>query len=68
MPGDDREHRIRELAHAIWEQEGRPEGQAERHWRMAEEAVKAETHDELEVSMMMEIASTTSAVSIIAPI
>ena len=29
------EARVRELAHQIWESEGRPEGQAERHWRMA---------------------------------
>src|ERR1700751_3148377 len=35
----DREGRIREVARALWEQEGRPEDQAERHWRMAEEAV-----------------------------
>ena len=36
---NDDEQRIRELAHSIWEQEGRPEGQAERHWRMAEAAI-----------------------------
>jgi nucleotide-binding universal stress UspA family protein len=39
MSSEDREQRIRELASALWEQEGRPEGQAERHWRMAEKAV-----------------------------
>ncbi len=41
MPGDDREKQIRELAYAFWEQEGRPEGRAERHWRSAEIAVEA---------------------------
>ena len=46
-----REERIRELARAIWEQEGRPEGQSERHWRMAEKAVEADEHAEPEVSM-----------------
>ncbi|MCP8466262.1 DUF2934 domain-containing protein [Pseudomonas sp. ZM23] len=29
------EQRVRELAYQIWESEGRPEGQQERHWRMA---------------------------------
>jgi hypothetical protein len=41
MPDNDSEKRTREVAHAIWEQEGRPEGRAERHWRMAEIAVEA---------------------------
>jgi hypothetical protein len=39
MPRQQREQRIRELAYAPWEQEGRPEGQAEHHWQMAEKAV-----------------------------
>ena len=33
---------IREIAHRIWEQEGRPEGQHDRHWEMAKEALAAE--------------------------
>ena len=33
---DDREQRIRETAHRIWEDEGRPPGQDKRHWEMAE--------------------------------
>ena len=33
--------KVRERAYAIWEQEGRPEGQAERHWLEAEAAVRA---------------------------
>jgi len=32
---EDREQRIRNIAHRIWEEEGRPVGQEERHWRMA---------------------------------
>lgn len=36
----NREQRVRERAYAIWEHEGRPEGQAERHWRMAEHAIE----------------------------
>ena len=31
----DKERRIREVAHQIWEDEGRPADQAERHWEMA---------------------------------
>ena len=32
---DDREDRIRKRAHALWEQNGRPEGQHEEHWHQA---------------------------------
>ncbi|WP_267214087.1 DUF2934 domain-containing protein [Chelatococcus asaccharovorans] len=39
---DEREHRIRERAHRLWEEEGRPEGRAERHWLQAEEIVAIE--------------------------
>jgi hypothetical protein len=28
---------VRRRAHAMWEREGRPEGQAERHWLTAEQ-------------------------------
>jgi hypothetical protein len=38
------EQRVRERAYAIWEQEGRPEGQAERHWREAEAELRWEAH------------------------
>lgn len=40
--GDDREPRIRAQAYRIWEEEGRPDGRAERHWREAERRVAAE--------------------------
>ena len=39
---DDREERIRRKAHQIWEDQGRPEGQAEAHWDMASELVAIE--------------------------
>ncbi len=32
----DRENRVREIAYLIWEEEGRPDGEAERHWLAAE--------------------------------
>jgi hypothetical protein len=36
------EERIRAIAYAIWEEEGRPDGRAGEHWRMACELVAAE--------------------------
>jgi hypothetical protein len=35
MPMDRKEQRIRETAYHLWEEDGRPIGQAERHWEMA---------------------------------
>lgn len=34
---EDREQQRRERAYKIWEDEGRPEGDHEEHWRRAEE-------------------------------
>lgn len=31
----DKDHIIRQLAHQIWEAEGMPDGQAEKHWEKA---------------------------------
>lgn len=39
---DDREARIRDRAHAIWEEEGRPEGRDREHWERAAAEVEAE--------------------------
>ena len=39
---DDRENKIRERAHRIWQLEGSPEGRAHDHWRQAEKEVDAE--------------------------
>ncbi|ROL74087.1 DUF2934 domain-containing protein [Pseudomonas vranovensis] len=36
------EKRIREFAYQIWESEGKPEGQEERHWAMARKLAEAE--------------------------
>jgi hypothetical protein len=41
MNADNREERIRQMAHRIWESEGRPQGQEARHWHMAERLVEA---------------------------
>ena len=32
---DDRQERIRNRAHQIWQEEGQPAGQHERHWHQA---------------------------------
>ncbi|MBB3309124.1 hypothetical protein FHT78_000853 [Rhizobium sp. BK196] len=37
------EDRVRERAYAIWEKEGRPEGQDRRHWNEAEAELRGET-------------------------
>ncbi|WP_395603486.1 DUF2934 domain-containing protein [Pseudomonas sp. B21128] len=40
MSTDDK--RIREFAYQIWESEGQPQGQEERHWEMARKLAEAE--------------------------
>jgi DUF2934 family protein len=44
MTGDKQE-RIRQRAHAIWEQAGRPEGAHQRHWDQASAEIDAELAD-----------------------
>jgi len=39
---DDKQERIRQRAHAIWEQAGRPEGAHQRHWDQASSEIEAE--------------------------
>lgn len=41
------EERIRELAYQIWESEGRPEGQTEKHWEMARKLMESQDQGEL---------------------
>ncbi|AWH33362.1 MULTISPECIES: DUF2934 domain-containing protein [Stenotrophomonas] len=42
MDSSERRRRIELLAHQIWEAEGRPDDQQQRHWHMAERLVEAE--------------------------
>ncbi|PRB80464.1 DUF2934 domain-containing protein [Pseudomonas sp. MYb185] len=42
------EQRIRELAYQIWESEGRPAGQEQRHWQMACKLFQSEQNGELQ--------------------
>ena len=39
------EFSIRELAQQIWENEGKPEGQAQRHWEMATQLLRRSLAD-----------------------
>jgi hypothetical protein len=39
---DDRQHRIRQRAHAIWENQGRPHGADSQHWEQATREIDAE--------------------------
>lgn len=38
------EQSVRTLAHQIWESEGKPVGQAERHWKLASRLVAEHDH------------------------
>ncbi|MBM3606530.1 MAG: DUF2934 domain-containing protein [Alphaproteobacteria bacterium] len=51
---DERISRIRDRAHAIWEEAGRPEGQDTEHWAQAEREIAA--MDEAQVSASAETA------------
>ena len=42
----DREERIRERAHRIWEREGRQEGSHDAHWQRAERELDEEEREE----------------------
>jgi hypothetical protein len=46
MTDPDLHERIKQRAYALWEQEGRPEGRAEEHWRRAEAEVAGVNADE----------------------
>jgi hypothetical protein len=39
-----REERIRAKAHELWEEAGRPEGEADGHWMKAARLIDAEQH------------------------
>ena len=45
------EERVRNLAYKIWESEGRPEGQQQRHWDMALRIVTAEEEEGIDAEL-----------------
>ncbi|MET0550224.1 MAG: DUF2934 domain-containing protein [Xanthomonas sp.] len=61
MDAETRQRRIRQLAHEIWEAEGRPDGHAARHWAMAERLVAAEAAAAAEADALPPTRSLRSA-------
>ena len=59
----DREERVRQRAHELWEQAGRPEGQQERHWEQAFQEISVEDEPNLSTvaAGRMEATGTPSA-------
>lgn len=49
----DREQKIRERAHQIWLDEGRPVGREEEHWRRASEEIRVEASEAPTVRLPM---------------
>ena len=41
----DREERIRQRAHEIWEREGRPKGREQEHWNQAVQEIESESSE-----------------------
>lgn len=39
---DDRQRKIEQRANEIWQREGRPDGRADEHWRLATAEIEAE--------------------------
>lgn len=42
---NDRDRKVRDQAYRIWEEQGRPEGRHEDHWREAEKAFEGDVPD-----------------------
>jgi len=40
---DDLDERIRQRAYQLWQEEGCPEGQADKHWERARESIDSES-------------------------
>jgi hypothetical protein len=53
----DRDQQQRERAYKIWEDEGRPEGQHEDHWRRAEDRHEATEQEAPEITEANQYAS-----------
>ena len=51
---------IRDVAYAIWEAEGRPDGQDEAHWQQAELLVEEQVSEEAKPSKIPTAAATES--------
>ena len=51
MAVDLDEQEIASVAYTIWEREGRPQGQSERHWRIAIDELRAKQFSQSGISM-----------------
>jgi hypothetical protein len=61
------EHQIRQRAHSIWEQEGRPSGRADAHWAMASAELTAKTAARKRASRPAAAKAAVASVSKAAP-
>ncbi len=60
---NDREELIKRRAYAIWEQEGRPDGQHLRHWEQAAREMQGQGASNQDGGESLETEGTTNAVS-----
>ncbi|OAP36938.1 hypothetical protein AU381_17645 [Sinorhizobium glycinis] len=60
---NDKEELIKRRAYAIWEQEGRPDGQDLRHWEQAAREMQVRGGSGLDGGESLETEGTTNAVS-----
>ncbi|WP_161951911.1 DUF2934 domain-containing protein [Sinorhizobium americanum] len=59
----DREELIKRRAYAIWEQEGRPDGEHQRHWEQAAREMEGQGTPSPNGGDSLETEGTTNAVS-----
>ncbi|WP_026187039.1 DUF2934 domain-containing protein [Ensifer sp. BR816] len=59
----DREELIKRRAYAIWEQEGRPDGQHQRHWEQAAREMQGQGASNPDGGESLESEGATNAVS-----
>jgi hypothetical protein len=65
---DDRQDRIRQRAHAIWESHGRPDGADREHWEQATREIDAETSAPKKKPARVAAAPKTKAPVVKAPV
>lgn len=58
---DDRDEKIRKRAHALWQQEGQPDGKPDDHWYQAEREIDQGGTGEIEGDDMPNLAALREA-------